>query len=312
MATKIISYQNCLGLNTRKHTEDIKSPDAPKPYPANFESLAYEVDTALNIEIDAANMPNRREGYVAIDAVDTHSLWANHERSEAYCIRGSWLCSIDTSFNVTPLHFVGPERMMFQEVPGAIYATNGTQLLTIVDGVVTNLPSVSQDFKAQMVAGQCISFFRGRLYVAKDDVLWFSDAFRFFKRDMRFNFKPFSGFVDMVAYTVDGLYVSAGGITYFLTGDNPHKFDLRPIAGYGAIYGSLTYVNGSQIKDGLYNGEVPVWASTEGLCFGYPAGKMVNMTSDKFIMASGSYGASLARPRLDTGDGYTQFITTIR
>jgi len=312
MATKTISYQNCLGINTRKNLEDIKSPIAPKPYPAEFDALAYEVSVANNIDIDAASMPSRRNGFEALDEVPTYSLWANHEKTIAFCVRNSFICRILLDLTFNPLREVQSNDFIFQETPDGIYASNGQSIYCIKDLSVDDLLLVDQPFKAQMPACTIMEYFRGRLYAVVGKVLWFSDAFRFFKRDMRTNFKVFPYDIDMVAATIDGLYVSAGGITYFLVGDNPHKFDLRSIAGVGAIRGSRAYISGTRIKEGLYTGLVPVWATPDGICYGYPAGKLSIPTASKYIMPTGSIGASLVRPMEDKQNGYTQIISTVR
>jgi hypothetical protein len=312
MTTKYASYQKCLGINNRTNREDVKSPAAPKPFNPKDEDVSYELSAAENIDIDHALMPSRRAGFEEVDTTPTYSLWSNQNRTLAYCVRNSFLCLINMDYTFTAIKHVLSNDFVFQETPDGIYVTNGQVIYMLNEAVVSDLPIVTQNFKAQIPAGSCMEYFRGRLYVAVGSVLWFSDAFRFFQRDMRYNFKAFSDDIELVAATVDGLYVAAGGITYFLTGDNPHKFDLRPIAGFGAIHGSRTYISGTRIKEGLYGGIVPVWASSEGPCYGFPAGKLSTPMSSKYIMPAGLVGASIVRPRTDKTEGYTQVITTIR
>ena len=308
---KLISYQCCLGINNRKRTEDLKQPTVPFRPGLSPDDLTYEVRVADNIDIDNAHMPNRRAGFEFITP-GISNVWATRDKLQAFCLVSGNLCKLLVD-NSTPILMpgVGPEQMIFQEIENYIFYSNGSINGYIKDGIAYAIPETTELFRIKLPAGQCMEAFRGRIYVGAKNILWFSDAYRYFRLDARRNFKQFPDDIDMIAATIDGLYISFGGITYFLTGDNPHKFELRPVSGHGAYRNTRSWISGSKIGKGEYPGIVPMWTAPDGIRCGFPSGKMANLTIDNYVMPEGITAASLVNTN-SNGEGYAQYITTIR
>ena len=308
---KLLSYQCCLGINNRKRTEDLKQPTTPFRPGLSPDDLTYEVRVADNIDIDNARMPNRRAGFEFITS-GISNVWATSDKLQAFCIKNNNLCKLLVDFSVVPIMFgVGTTQMIFQEIENYIFYSNGSVSGYIQNGVAHVIPETTELFRIKLPAGQCMESFRGRIYVGAGKVLWFSDAYRYFRLDARRNFKQFPDEIDLISATIDGLYVVSGGITYFLTGDNPHKFELRPVAGYGAYRNTRNIMPGAKIGKGEYQGDVPVWTGVEGVCCGFPSGKLVNLTIENYKMPGGVSSASLVNTN-SNGEGYAQYITTIK
>jgi hypothetical protein len=308
---KLISYQCCMGINNRKHTEDLKQPTIPFRPGLSPDDLTYEVRIANNIDVDNARMPNRRSG-VDFISIGISNVWATRDKLQAFCLKDGDLCRLKLDHTTIPLMYeVGSGLMIFQEIENYVFYSNGSVSGYIKDGVAYVIPETTELFRLKLPAGQCMESFRGRIYSGAGHVLWFSDAYRYFRLDARRNFKQFPDDIDLIAATIDGLYVVSGGITYFLTGDNPHKFELRPVAGYGAYRNTRQIVLGSKIGKGEYAGDVPVWTGTEGICCGFPSGKLLNLTIENYIMPEGLSAASMVNTNVN-GEGFTQYITTIK
>ena len=308
---KLISYQLCLGINNRKHTEDLKQPTVPFRPALSPEDLTYEVRVADNLDIDNAYMPSRRSG-VDFIVSGIYNVWSTLDKLQAFCLKGTDLCRLNVDHTATIIMpGVGTDRMIFQEIENYVFFSNGATAGYIQNGVAHLTPDTTEPFRLKLPAGQCMESFRGRIYVGKKNVLWFSDAYRYFRLDARRNFKQFPDDVDLIAATIDGLYVVSGGITYFLTGDNPHKFELRPVAGYGAYRNTRQVISGSKVGKGEYPGDVPVWTGTEGICCGFPSGKLVNLTIENYAMPIGLSSASIVNTNVN-GAGFAQYITTIK
>ena len=308
---KLISYQLCLGINNRKHTEDLKQPTVPYRPGLSPEDLTYEVSIADNINIDNARMPSRRAG---VDFITTgiYNVWATSDKLQAYCLKGADLCRLNIDHSTTVIMLgVGTGQMVFQEIENYVFFNNNSVAGYIQNGVAYVIPETVELFRIKLPAGQCMESFRGRIYVGAKNILWFSDAYRYFRLDARRNFKQFPEDIDLIAATTDGLYVASGGITYFLTGDNPHKFELRPVAGYGAYRNTRQVISGSKVGNGEYPGDVPIWTGTEGICCGFPSGKLVNLTIENYIMPLGINAASIVNTNVG-GEGFSQYITTIK
>ena len=307
--TKILSYQDCLGIQNRKRTEDLKQPVS---YPRD---LSYEVSVADNIDIDNAHMPNRRKGFDLVGAFGITDIWANKAKTEAYCIANNNLCKFDISGTFPVLMYGVQPPIVFQEVNDLIFFTNERVIGYIQNGIAQLVPGTTELFRLPLPAGQCMEYFRGRIYVGVGKVLWFSDAFRYFRLDGRRNFKQFPDEIDIIATAHgSGLYVVAGNITYFLEGQNPHKFELRSVAGYGAYRGTRKEILRSKIGEGTQaedDHSVPIWTAHEGIVVGLPGGNLKNLTLEKYIMPVGLSAASMINSNVND-EGYTQFVTSIR
>jgi hypothetical protein len=309
MQTKTISYQECLGIQNRKRTEDLKQPAA---YPRD---LTYEVSIADNIDIDNAHMPNRRKGFDLLGSYGLRSMWANKSKTKAYCVKNNNLCALNIAAGFPVLMYGVQPPVVFQEVNDMTFFTNERIIGYIQEGVAQLVPNTTQLFRLPLPAGQCMEYFRGRVYVGRGKTLWFSDAFRYFRLDGRRNFKQFPDEIDIIATAHgSGLYVVAGNITYFLEGQNPHKFELRSVAGYGAYRGTRTEAFRSKIGESTQaedDHEVPVWTAHEGIVAGLPGGNLKNMTLDKYIMPIGLSAASMINMNVNN-EGFSQFITSIK
>ena len=315
MASKLVSYKHCLGINNRMKPEDIKQP-APGYNPSmdiDNAATSYEAVVADNIDINNSGMINSRLGYSLI-TTGIKNIWSSDNKLRAYCLKGADLCQLKPDLStVVIMPGVGVSYMVFQQVNEWDFFSNGNVIGYIADGTASYIPGTTQMFRLPLPPGQCMEYFRGRIYVGSGNVLWFSDAFRYFRLDGRRNFKQFPDSIDLIAATVDGLYVAAGNLTYFLDGENPHKFELRPVAGYGAYRNSRKLVvrskigQTSQVEDDKY---VSIWTATEGVVAGLPNGHLLNLSIEKFIMPAGLNAASMINTNVN-GEGYTQFVTSI-
>jgi hypothetical protein len=310
--TKMGSWQNCLGVQNRKHTEDLKQPTFPYRPGLTPDELSYEVSKADNIDIDAAMMPNRRRGTDLISATGIRNIWSTQDKLQAFCVQNGALCRLNPDYSTVILASgFGDTQVVFQEVPGMILFSNGTEIGYIINGTAAPVPDTTQQFRIKLPACQCMEYYRGRVFVGKGKILYFSDAFRFFRLDARKNFKQFPDEIDLIAATTDGIYIACGGITYFMDGENPHKFELRPVAGYGAYRNTRQLISGSKLGQGDFPGDVAIWTGEEGVCCGLPSGSLKNITTERYKMPTGLTAASLIVPDVP-GENYPQFITTIK
>jgi hypothetical protein len=301
------SFRKCLGINNRSNSEDLILPDYKNEY-------SYELEVGENININNAYTPSMRGGVSLLKTVPTYSMWATQDENKAFCVQNDCLCKLfpDLTTYALASGFPNSSKVSYVEINDTVYLTNYLNIGYIRDDTYEDIPAITQTFKIKMPAGQCIEYYWGRLYVARDNVLWFSDALRFNRLDLRKNFKVLPDEIDLVAAADDGLYVAAGGITYFLEGTNPHKFVLRPVAPYGAYRGQKIVVPGEKILNGQITKPLSVWSSTEGICIGMPSGQLRNITISNYIMPDGNTFACFFREDKTKKDSYGQIITTVR
>lgn len=192
--------------------------------------------------------------------------------------------------------------------------TNGDKLYWHRDlprGITTYQFGVSQLgrlLKTQMLmpmpAGKCVCLFNTRLYVAVGKILVPSAPYFYGLRDPKI-FLRFPGDITMVQPSrwadIGGLYVSAGGVTYFLKGDGPMGssntvgFSRVPAYEFATVPGTDTRVPGSKIGiDGITQDSVPVWMAENGvICAGLSDGNVVPITEGRLELPRFDRGASI-------------------
>ena len=258
---------------------------------------------ANNIDLDDEYMPHRRMGYSLVLSGDIHSFWSNG--SVALFMQGGILKSMSTAYVAsTVLSGLDANAVMhYVDVNGKIYFTNAVVIGSYESGTASLLSDPGQQFKVTMRPGQLIEYFKSRLYVAQDNILWFSDAVNVGSLDMRKNFFQFSGRITMVNAVEDGLYVSAGDTTYFLFGKDPFEFVNIEIAGSAAIEGSAHKITSERVGErGM--GSAIMWASEEGVFLGRPTGSVSNKTWNHYTCDDVQFGSAIVRD----DNGFEQYL----
>jgi hypothetical protein len=199
-----------------------------------------------------------------------------------------------------------------------VYATtqNGNMLyqLQAVANVTTSLAynggDLSRPLETQFLqeppAGQLVAHYRGRMYVAKGDVLFCSTEFGYELFDIR-NYIQLDGNITLLAVITDkdqidsatnsGLFIGTDRSCGVLVGSNPTDFQYVPKINYGAITGTLAMVDGSVYGDGSATARlIPMWLTTNGVCAGMPGMQINNITRTKYTIPAAGEGAALFMP----------------
>jgi hypothetical protein len=103
----------------------------------------------------------------------------------------------------------------------------------------------------------------------------------------------------------DGMFVSDGYKTYFMSGLDPQEFSLVKVADFPAIAGTDLKVDGSLVGEG-FSGDVIMWLSPEGLCVGGNQGFFKNLTGEYYVPPRTDPGAAYLRK----AKGSHQFIVS--
>ncbi len=248
--------------------------------------LVY-LKTAINVDIDDNRMLHRRPGREKVYSGTPRCFWprANIGISFALFLEGTNLKQLNPDYTTkTLLTGLDPDSDMdFVYVNGRVYYTNGTLIGYIKNEIATPFisPSSDKQFKRTLRAGTLIEYYRSRLYTALGNVMSFSDATRFYRMDLRYNAKQFDGPITMMKSVLDGIYVSAGNKTYFLSGPSPEKMVPIKVTGSPAFPGSAVTVENLESKaDGT--GYTVYWESEEGIFSGTSGGQVKNLTGDKY------------------------------
>lgn len=154
--------------------------------------------------------------------------------------------------------------------------------------------------------GQLIAYYRGRLFVAVGDTLYYSEGFGYELFDLR-KYIPLDGRITLLAPLTDremydngknsGLFIGTDSSCGSLIGGSPEDFQYVPKVNYGAVEGSLAYVDGSLIADGAQGARMlPYWLTAQGICCGMPELSIRNLTRTKYSFPVSGRGAALFMP----------------
>ncbi len=295
-----IVFENFTGINNVANAKNLK---------------VDELAQADNVDIDNEGRITRRGGYTKkfTPSSKIHSLWSNDRM--CFFVDGNILKRLHEDYTATNIREgVSTLPMEFIDVNEDVYYSNAS-----VNGFVDSLGSnnLHSDpgvrHKQKPPTGQHIEYYNGRIYIAKNHTLWFTDAYAFGRVDMRGNAMEFKDEITMVKAVRDGLYISIGDITnrssvVFLKGPTPKDFISVPIFDYGAIEGSPTKCKSAFIGEGSADDEdVVMWASRKGICVGAAGGNARNLTATKYEVPANRYGAGFFR----LNNGVPQYIASL-
>jgi len=162
-------------------------------------------------------------------------------------------------------------------------------------------------FKHQMPAGHMLAFHQNRLYVAVDNVIYFSEAYNYGITDLTKNFIMLPSRVTLMAPEPQGIFVSAkDDKTYYISGSDPDQFAMVEKANYPAIENTQARIDQDMLGEGV-GGEAWVWASKKGICSGIIGGSFRNLTKGKYAIPTGAIGSAIFRQK----DGISQYLGII-
>jgi hypothetical protein len=154
-----------------------------------------------------------------------------------------------------------------------------------------------------------LRYYRGRLWIAQENILWFTDALGYHLVDAKQGFFLLPAPIDVLEPVVDGFFIAADK-TYFLSGAQPDEMVLSEVASIGAIRGTSVRVDGSHVKteQGPMQGPVVLWTSPKGICVGASQGIFINLTESKVALDAAQVGAGLFREQ----DGMRQYLSLLK
>lgn len=162
---------------------------------------------------------------------------------------------------------------------------------------------------APMPAGRFVRWHAGRLFVARGDTLWFSEALRPHLHDPRYNFIRFVGDIRFIETIPGGLYVADDRGVWWLGGNEPTQFQQRLVSSARAIRRSSLRLSGAHFNREITETDldVAVWLSEEGYVIGKNSGDAVSLHPERVRVAADLEGRSVFLIR----DGIKQIITLV-
>lgn len=137
----------------------------------------------------------------------------------------------------------------------------------------------------RICGGHAIRHWKGRLLIARDNVLGFSMPMHVGLEDVRSGFVQFPARITFIEGVEGGVFIGQPNGVAFLAGARPDDWVVRQVSAVAPVPGSSAYVDAYQIDaDMQITGKVAVWLSTSGYAVGtadgaviYPQGKRINI-----------------------------------
>ncbi len=298
LSLQTLEFKNFKGINNVANALDLTT---------------EELTEANNIDLTSEGKATRRDGYTKkfTPSGTLHSLWSNDRI--ALFVDGTTLKRLLTDYTSTTIRSsVSTLPMSYVDVNEQVYYANAS-VIGYVDhlGVGQVFADPGIKYKQAPQPGQHIEYYNGRIYIARNETLWYTDAFAFGRVDLRTNAIPFKDEITMLRAVDDGLYVSIGDINdrssvIFLKGSTPEEFVTKEIADYGAIEGTDVQAKGQFVGKGI-EGKVVIWSSRKGICLGANGGNFQNLTVNRYKITRNRYGAGLFRLQ----NGLPQYIASL-
>lgn len=133
--------------------------------------------------------------------------------------------------------------------------------------------------KSRMPAGDALAVFHGRLYVAQQNTVRFSEPFSFGLTDLRHNHVSLQAHVRFLVPVESGLFIGTDADVWHLAGDGPANFQLRRVSTVPLAVPDAIRVHASMLPDELAektSGYVAAWFSTQGVAYGLPSGEVLH------------------------------------
>lgn len=159
-----------------------------------------------------------------------------------------------------------------------------------------------------MPGGQFVRAFAGRIYVASDDTLWFSEPYRPHLTSPRHNFVRFVGKIRFVEFVVGGVYVGDDRGVWWLSGDDPSQYKQQLVSPAVAVPRSSLLLPAHRLAamgNAPSDADHAVWLSSAGYMVGAPGGQVKALHPERIRLAPDTPGQSVFLLR----DGVQQLLT---
>lgn len=220
-------------------------------------------------------------------------------------------CALPTTVTLTA---PGGVRFAWPAVPAGVtdvvlYLTeaNGMQLYqaatvaasagsATITGGIRSRPCDTQWLDAPP-PGQCLTWCRGRLYIAAGPYLFATTALGYELCDLRDFLNIDNTAVTLLQGVEHGLFVGTGAGLYFVAGDRLDEATLRPITSAPAIAGSNVMADGLAVtgRSDMAGVRVCLMATAAGVVMGLGDGSTVDLTHARYRMAPQAQGAAVFR-----------------
>lgn len=249
-----------------------------------------------NIEIDDSFRVNRRKGYrKVVDASAPHSIYA--DKGRCYFVDDGAIYKLNDDLTKTGVRsgINKKARMSFCITKDKTYYCNGYENGVIND--ITSSPWVNEAINVTDTGkkfsdppiGHLLAIWHGRMYIADENGIWFSEPFSYSQFRLSASFIPTEGKPTMMVPVDGGMFISDNCGVYFLSGADASAFSLAKKSEYSAVPGTGIQISGELMLQDV-SGKCAIWCDCQGICLGTSDGSVRNLTEEKVMLPLKSSG----------------------
>ena len=258
-----------------------------------------DLSIAYNISIDKTGRPSRRDGYDSVVSGSYHSLFSCG--SYGLCILGTSLYVLESDYSTTSIATVtSGAKMAYVKHFDVTYFCNGYEKGKVTDRVYSTWiassyvgPDTTKTVSDPPI-GTILELWNGRMYIGKDDVLWYSNPFAYSQFDLARNYVPFGNQMRMIQGVKNGLFIGTDNGISFLGGSNPNEFSYEFLTDSRVIEGADVKVKGSIINPQI-QGFVALIPTNNGIFAGLPTGELFDLTKERIDFPYSLRGAGIVK-----------------
>lgn len=157
-----------------------------------------------------------------------------------------------------------------------------------IDTMSVDIPALPElgraatfQYLSPMKSGDFLRLWRGRLWVARSNVLYFSEAMAYHLTDERYNFIQFPQRIRFIEPVDGGIWVGQADHVVFLRGQDMRNMVIEHKASRAPVYASSNLLHSDMVKSLSPGGNwCAVWLAENGFVVGTAEGQLVELQSN--------------------------------
>jgi hypothetical protein len=272
---------------------------------------------ADNIMADITGAMVLRDGFTLLKSGVYKSVFQCDDYG--FCIEDGYLTLVNSDRTTTHLSSIGDYRTAFarhiDDGVDSVYYSNGFVTGIVKDKIngawsvpayvgIQSTEARIKSFMNPIPAGHILGFFNGRMYIAKDNMIYPSEkqAFSWFDESKAY---ALDSRIRMMRFVTAGLYVSTETQILFFSGHDIDDFGMVKVYDSPAIEGTDVTVQTVNADINTVGSVIFFAVSGRGICSADNSGVVTNYTDDLINFPEGSLGSAY----LDSGE--SRYVVTI-
>lgn len=196
---------------------------------------ALPLATAINVDIDNTGRITTASGYNQVLTGNWHSLYSSKLHNHFFGVKDDVLVQVDENLAITELFqdvttrvsYIATYNGVQEEVFFCTGVINGVikDATVLPWGLITPTEPVGVIKYAAVPTGKLLGSVNGRIFVAKDNVLFWTQPFAFYCMNP-LDYAQFDSPIQTLSCLDDGIWIGTLTGIYFLAGRNPKDFTL--------------------------------------------------------------------------------------